>query len=206
MALGQHLQQRYDELQEQYNLLSEEIQFLRGKERTDDLSPRELFRLKKQVEEAETERKAIEQQLEELEKTSGSEQLYRALLSLGYRQQIRLFRKLIEAESVAAYLIHGLPDYGQRWLLNRLVVQYVPHFMTGKVVKVDLARRGRRIDVSTLWRELGGHMGLRGSQSSPSMRVVQRVCRLPLLKDWIQHGNRTLQSAHRELLNFPMRI
>ena len=167
-VLDQNLQIRYSELQKQYDLLTEEIQFLRQSERTDDLSPRERFRLKRQIEEAEGEREQIGQQLKqkELENTSiaSGENLYRTLLRLGYRKQIRLFRRLIEAESVAAFLIHGLPDYGQRWLLNRLVVQYVPSLLTGKVIKVNVSRKVRRNDVSALWREVAGRLGLRGKQ------------------------------------------
>ena len=66
-------------------------------------------------------------------KQQTSLKLYSALLKLGYRQQARLFRRAIESESVAAFLIHGLPEYGQRWLLNRLVVQHLPH-TTWKVI------------------------------------------------------------------------
>lgn len=174
MAAVQHSQFSREELQEQYNFLTEEIQYLRKSERTDDLSPRERFRLKKQIEEAQTEREKIEQQIEELNETSDGESLYPTLIKLGYRQQVRLFRQLIEVESFATFLIHGLPDYGQRWLLNRLVVQYVPHSLTGKVVKVDLSRKVRRNDVSALWRELGGRFGLREKPSSPS-EVAERI-------------------------------
>ncbi|MGK7926406.1 MAG: hypothetical protein AB4290_14405, partial [Spirulina sp.] len=148
----------YSDLEKEYDLLTEEIQFLRQSQRTDDLSPRERFRLKKQIKEAEKERETIQDQLQfkELENTSiaGSEELYHTLLRLGYRQQVRLFRRLIEAESAAAFLIHGYPDYGQRWLLNRLVVQYVPYLLTGKVIKVNVGRKVPRNDVSALWREV----------------------------------------------------
>ena len=173
MVVSQHALSTREALQKQYDDLSEEIQYLRKSERTDDLSPRERFRLKKQIEEAEAERKKIAQQIEELDKKSGNESLYRILMKLGYRQQVRLFRQVIEVESVAVFLIHGLPDYGQRWLLNRLVVQYVPYSLTGKVVKVDLNRKVRRSDVSALWRELGGRFGLRERQPSPSQVAEQ---------------------------------
>ncbi|MCA1994010.1 MAG: hypothetical protein LDL41_18485 [Coleofasciculus sp. S288] len=181
MPLDQHLQRKRDELQEQYEFLCEKIQSLNKSKIIEDLSPGERFRLKKQIEEEEANREKVEQQLdkvkkqlEELDKTASSESLYRTLIKLGYRQQVRVFRQLIEAESVACFLIHGSPEYGQRWLLNRLVVQYVPYCMTGKVVKVDLGRRVRRSDVSALWRELGGRVGLRERQPSPS-DIAERV-------------------------------
>jgi len=156
------------ELQKQNDFLMQKIQHLRKSKNIDDLSPEQSFRVGKQIEEAQAKREAIAQQLEELEKTAGSTNLYSTLMKLGYQQQVRLFREAIQTESVAAFLIHGLPDYGQRWLLNRLVVQHVPNSLTDKVVKVDLSRKVRRSDVSALWRELGGRFGLRERQPSPS--------------------------------------
>ena len=76
-----------------------------------------------------------------------SEQLYRILVKLGYRQQVRLFSKLIKKEEIAALLIYGPPNYyGQRWLLNLLLGHHLPDSQISKVVKVDLKRRGRRLE------------------------------------------------------------
>ena len=173
---GSEEQKRYSKLQKEYDFFTEEIQFLRQTERTYELIPRERYRLKKQIEEAEAEREQIGQQLKGLENTSPSsgKDLYRTLLRLGYRQQTRLFRRVIESESAAALLIHGLPDYGQRWLLNRLVVQYVPYLLTGKIVTVNVGRKFLRHDVSPLWRELARRVGLWGKQSSP-LEIAERV-------------------------------
>lgn len=167
----------YDELQAQYALLSEEIQFLQNSDRIDDLSPRERFRLKKQIESVEEERAQLKQQLQTLEENSAestSSDLYPTLLRLGYRKQIRLFRRTIESESVMAFLIHGYPEYGQSWLLNRIVVQYVPYFLTGKIIRVHVSRKVRRNDVSALWREVARRVGLRGKQYSPA-EIAQQV-------------------------------
>lgn len=169
------LEIKIKELQEQHDFLDQKIKSLRKSKNISDLSPEQSFRVGKQIEEAEAEREQIAQQLEELEKKLGSENLYSTLMKLGYRQQVRLFRQLIEAESVAAFLIHGSPDYGQRWLLNRLVVQYVPHSLTGKVVKIDLSRKVRKNGISALWRELGGRFGLPEERRSPS-DVAEQIC------------------------------
>ena len=186
-ALNNNSQRSYSELQKEYDYLTEEIQFLRQSERTGNLLPRELFKLKKQVEEAEAEREQIGQELKlkELENTSistSSEELYRTLLRLGYRQQIRLFRRLIQAESVAAFLIHGYPDYGQRWLLNRLVIQYVPYLLNANVIKVNVSRKVRRNDVSALWRKVASRVGLKGKQYTLS-EIAKGVCQ------WLQTEN-----------------
>jgi len=180
--LDQNQQISYSELQKKYDLLTDEISFLRKSERIDDLSPRERFRLTKQIEEVEKERTQVSQQLQELEKTALSiganihQNLYPTLLKLGYRLQIRAFRKLMETDSIHAFLIHGFPDYGQRWLLNRLVVQYVPHVLTGKVVVINVSRKVRRNDASAFWREIAGRVGLQGQQSTPT-EIAEKVYR-----------------------------
>lgn len=104
-----------------------------------------------------------------------SEQLYRALMKLGYRQQVRQFTRLIRDHAIAALLIYGEPGYGQKWLLNRLVNQHLPHNLNGKIVKVDLSRRVRRSDASALWRELARRVGLKG-QPEPA-EIIHRMYR-----------------------------
>ncbi len=159
-------------LQELLDQINEKILFLRRKKIT-EASHLIIFQLDKEIEELENEISKITQQIENLGTSPCSEELYRALLKLGYREQVLSFKKLIKAQSIAAFLIHGLPDHGQRWLLNRLVTQYVRYSTIGKVVRVELARIGRRRDINALWRELGGRVGL-GKQSSPE-EIAERV-------------------------------
>ena len=56
-----------EELQEQYDFLSEQIQFLQQSERTDELRPKEIFRLKKQIAQAKEERQQISDKITVLE-------------------------------------------------------------------------------------------------------------------------------------------
>lgn len=102
-----------------------------------------------------------------------SDQLYGLLVKLGYRQQTRQFRRLINNHAVAALLIYGAPEYGQRWLLNRLVNQYLPNSVTGKIIKIDLFRRSQQSDVKALWRELAKRVGL-GSKA-PTSEIIERI-------------------------------
>ncbi|ESA34527.1 tir protein [Leptolyngbya sp. Heron Island J] len=111
-------------------------------------------------------------------------ELYSSLLKLGYRQQARLFRRAIESESVAGFLIHGLPEYGQRWLLNRLVVQYLPEHLNSKIVKVNLNRLARKTNVESLWRELGVRVKVRGHKLTPP-EIADGVYRWWLTQDVI---------------------
>ena len=69
LTVGEHarLKTERDELQYQYDSLSEEIQFLQHSEKTDDLSPKGRFRLHKQIEQAKEERNKISNKLIKIE-------------------------------------------------------------------------------------------------------------------------------------------
>jgi hypothetical protein len=161
-----------DELQKLCDLLNEKILFLQRKKIT-EANALVIFQLEKEIEEAETERHELAQQIDNLDTVGFSHELYRALLKLGYQKQVISFKKFIKAQSIGAFLIHGSPDYGQRWLLNRIVTQHIEDSTTSKVLKVELHRMGRRIDINSLWRELGGRVGLK-RQNSP-LEIVERV-------------------------------
>jgi nucleoside phosphorylase len=115
----------------------------------------------------------LERQLAATNYTSTNERLYQALLKLGYRKQVQLFRKFVEKYPIAAFLIHGKVEYGQRWLLNRLIVQHTRDSITGKVIKFNLARVARKSSIDALWQELRKQVGL-GRQSEISA-IVERV-------------------------------
>jgi len=61
------LETERNELQEQFDSLSEEIQFLQQCERTDDLTPKARFRLKKQIEQSKQERQQMSDKIKILE-------------------------------------------------------------------------------------------------------------------------------------------
>lgn len=105
-----------------------------------------------------------------------SEQLYKALLKLGYRKQVRLFRKLIQEHSVAAILIYGSPDYGQRWLLNRLVNHHLPKSITSKYIKLDLAAKARHSGTKALWSSLASWVSL--NRKTPPKDIIKHICQL----------------------------
>ncbi|MEH2070785.1 MAG: hypothetical protein V7K47_21930 [Nostoc sp.] len=172
MSAEQYLEQKCQALQQQYDLLIEKQSRLR---RDFAIAADTLirFQLEKQIEQTEAELNELVQQLDDLERALSSGKVYRALLKLGYREQTRVFRKFIETQSVAAFLIYGSLYYGQRWLLNRLVVQNVPNIITGKVVRIELSRIARRSDSAALWRELAARVGLERQSSIPE--IAERV-------------------------------
>ncbi len=142
--------------------------------------------------------KGIKRTLEDIAtaRTQFKTNLYSALLKLGYQQQAELFLRAIDTESVAAFLIHGLPEYGQRWLLNRLVVEYVPLHSVSKVVTLDLSRSARRSDVDACWRELGRRLNLRGNALT-AKAVAEGVYRWWLTQDviFVLHDVNTMPEA-----------
>ncbi len=159
-------------LQELCDLLDKKILHLR-RAKIFETDPSKIFQLENDIEEAEAERSLMTLQIENSDIAVFSLDLYRALLKLGYEEQVLSFIEFIEAQSIGAFLIHGSPDYGQRWLLNRIMTQHIDDGTTSKVLPVELHRIGRRIDVNTLWRELGGRVGLKRQNSS--VEIVKRV-------------------------------
>lgn len=162
-----------EDLQKLVDFLDEKILHLRMAKvtQTDALA---IFKAEKQIEEAEAERDSIKQEIENQDTSAASYDLYNALLKLGYREQVLSFKKFLKKQSIGTFLLHGSPDYGQRWLLNRLITQHIRHCNTGKLMRVQLNRIARRRDITALWRELGGRVGLIGTKPTPS-EVVERV-------------------------------
>lgn len=90
-----------------------------------------------------------------------SGKLFKSLLSLGYDDQDDLFFEIVNEDfRIASFWIHGLPEHGQRWLLNRLVLKHVPFYTSSKIIIVKLERKGRGIDIESLRRELCGRLGV----------------------------------------------
>ncbi len=49
MSLDDYLKNRYEKLQQEYDDLSDEIGYLRESQKTENLLPKEAYRLKKQI-------------------------------------------------------------------------------------------------------------------------------------------------------------
>ncbi|MFB2837803.1 hypothetical protein [Floridanema evergladense] len=135
--------------------------------------PATLSNQNKHIEETKSECTKIREENQELSETWNSSFLYPALLKLGYGKQAILFKTLIKKLSVGSFLIYGEPEYGQRWLLNRLIKQQISQSTTNKVIRIVLNRITQKNDVSALWRELAGRVDLR-RKSSPE-EIIERI-------------------------------
>ena len=126
--------------------------------------------------EAEAKPREIEQQQQSEQPiaTFDNDTLYKTLLRLNFTNQVSLFRHFVETHRVGSCLIHGEPEYGQRWLLNRLV-KLIPNGQSAKVIQLGLSRKSRGSYIDSLWRELGGRVGLPGVQ--PPQKIAEAVCK-----------------------------
>ena len=177
MSPNDHSNQRYIELQSDYNFLCDQISQLSHDLKVEDLRPKESYRLKRQIEELKREREKVEEELEKLDKSTNSEQLYRNLFKLGYEKQAASFVSLIQKQSVSAFLIHGSVKYGQRWLLNTLVDQYVPASISGRKIKIELSRAVQRNNIQALWREIARRVGCCQNITPSPAEIIEGVYR-----------------------------
>jgi predicted nuclease with TOPRIM domain len=106
MSSVQHLQHKREELQQQYELLSEKIKRLRNNSAI-EAGTSVAFQLDKEIEHFEAQRDRLRKEIHSLE----SERVHNALLQLNYFQQAQLFREFIEQNRIGAFLVHGSPQY-----------------------------------------------------------------------------------------------
>jgi hypothetical protein len=86
--------------------------------------------------------------------------LYHELTRLNYRAQRRLFKQFLEADSrVAAFLLSGEPECGQRWLLNRFLRPMVAGVAGKAPYRFSFERKGGGRGLEDLWSNLGEWCG-----------------------------------------------
>ncbi len=194
MTSVRHIEQQLKELRIQYDQFSEILAKLNEKYvyETDVL---EKFKLENHIREQTAKREATYQKMEILERSEISTKLYQALLRLNYIEQTKVFKCLTDLSPVGAFIIHGDPYYGQRWLLNRLLKQ-VFHTPGEIPLTITFSPR-RRWDFQVVLREIGQQTGIRNPLSLTE--IVEQ-----LYRRW-QQGTVVLifhqvGKIHRELL------
>lgn len=85
--------------------------------------------------------------------------LYDRLLQLDFRPQIRMVKEVIEEHRIAAFLIHGPPDYGQRTLTYRLT-RLKPEWEAGQHIVIDAGSNGVGKSSRALWGQVARKLQL----------------------------------------------
>jgi hypothetical protein len=107
-------------------------------------------------------------------KKNNVEKLHNALLNLNFAEQVTLFREFIELHSVGAWIIHGERDYGQRWLLNRLMQLITVKAKTpAKVIKIGLSDISFSKKDKAIWYEISKGFGL--EKESPQNIIIETI-------------------------------
>jgi hypothetical protein len=102
--------------------------------------------------------------------------LYNALLSLDYIRQESLFQEFVQNNQIGACLIHGKQQYGQRWLLHRLL-RAIPHNNTASLTKkISFLRQVQNGSLDALWGEVKRKLKLK-CQPLPD-ELAKAVCNL----------------------------
>ncbi len=184
------LEAKHEDLEEEYEEVRKKLKWFK-KERTNKSDSEAKYELDQRIEEYEERLQEIEEELEELEeqinqpKRAGNSDLekcqtldflYKSLLKLGYWEQHNLFEEIAGKYFYGVFLIQGhSKEYGQRWLLNRLV-SIIPNSLEGKNIIIDLNRTSSRTDIVAIWDEFAGRVGL-PEKSLPS-QIAGRICEL----------------------------
>jgi hypothetical protein len=101
-------------------------------------------------------------------------QLFDMLLRLDFGEQVRIVKQVIEAYRVAAFLVHGEVDCGQKYLVNRLV-RLIPGWQSGKRIIVDVGSSGIGKSSHALWWQVASHLNLPSDTSTA--QLAREVCK-----------------------------
>jgi hypothetical protein len=98
--------------------------------------------------------------------------LFDRLLQLDFRPQVKLFREVVEEHRVAAFLIHGPPEHGQRMLAYRLT-RLKPEWETGQHIVIDAGSNGAGKSSRALWGQVAKKLQL--SSQTPLEELAAKV-------------------------------
>jgi hypothetical protein len=103
------------------------------------------------------------------------EEMRQMLMRLGYDNQVKLFRKLYFRKSQAfmAFTIYGEEDYGQRWLVYRLIVKHVDKLAAARYIKIHLKNPSRQNNIKSIWREFKKAFG--NNQELTPSQIIEKI-------------------------------
>ncbi len=110
------------------------------------------FQIQQELADANQELGKLDQQLADID----ANRMYHALLEMDYFDQFVSFDMYMNAQRIAAFLIHGPKDYGQDWLLRRLLNSILGDEC--ERIDVDLGSALAPKNVSELWDDLSNRV------------------------------------------------
>ena len=99
--------------------------------------------------------------------------LHDKLMTLDFRPQVRRFRDVIQEHKIAAFLVHGPPEHGQR-LLTRRLIQWRPEWCTGQRIVIDAGSNGVGKTSRALWRQVA--QKLKEPADADRQSLAEKVC------------------------------
>jgi hypothetical protein len=99
--------------------------------------------------------------------------LFDLLLRLDFRSQIQVVRQVIDDQRIAAFLVHGPPDFGQRVLSYRLT-HLLPRWESGRFIQLDAGANGTGKSSRSLWREIAKRLDL--PPDTEIEALAEKVC------------------------------
>jgi hypothetical protein len=146
--------------------------------------------------------------------------LHEKLMTLDFQPQVKQFRKVIEKNRIAAFLVHGPRKHGQRFLTRRLI-QFRPEWGIGQRIVVDAGSNGIGKDEEDLWGQVARQMN--EPYKTDKHKLAEKVCEwwktqdvifvfltvdyIPpdLLAKWIDEFWKPIATAAREKENLTQR-
>ena len=99
--------------------------------------------------------------------------LHEKLMTLDFRPQVRRFKEVIEQHRIAAFLVHGPPAHGQRFLTHRLT-QFRKEWAIGQRIVIDAGSNGIGKSAHALWRQVAKQMQL--PHDTSKQILAEKVC------------------------------
>ena len=98
--------------------------------------------------------------------------IFDMLMRLDFSSQIQAVRNIIDKQDVAAFLVHGPPEFGQSTLTYRLS-HIMPQWNSGRYITVDAAANGIGKSSYSLWREIAKRLEL--SAETDPQKLAEKV-------------------------------
>jgi hypothetical protein len=108
--------------------------------------------------------------------------VHEALSRLDFIAQVRAFRDTVETQRLCAFVIHGPPETGHTWLLNRLKLLLPRRGMQAKRILHSCAQRSRKPGLDAVLDTLRRGLGF-DVTATPVEELARRACKIRETQD-----------------------